>query len=285
MNYRKFAVLFSLILFFCGCAATSAQATRPPPQPHQRPVGFWQNKEAVVQVIHFYNKLDADDDGKPILDANGKLTTNLTASVGTGAVVDINGLVLTNNQVIKNHPIELAPDQPMPDILFATPPPPEIYKVCRVTIGIQICYSAEVVATDAEHDLAQLHTDHHFPRAVEFVDDSELVPGDEIYFWGNVTFFLPPSPFFGHYANRLGPPYYTGTTDFSIPTPLLFMDVNLNFGSSGSPVFNEAGKCIGIGEAFITEVSVGGRSLGIIIPSSTVNKFRKANPWPRQKKK
>lgn len=235
MKCQKFIVLFSLILFFCGCASTPTK-TQPPKLQHNRPVGFWENKESVVQVLHFYNQLTTDNNNKPILDDKGKFTASIMFSIGTGFVVNTNGLVLTNNHIVNEKcPIVMAPEKittPLPENCaakeavtpdqFAKPLPQEVWQVCTVDNGIRHCHPAKIVAADAESDIAKLHTDYHFPRAVEFADDSELVLGDEVYYWGNVFFFLPPSPFFGRYINRLGPPYYTGE-NFSSSLPLLLI--------------------------------------------------------------
>ena len=278
MKYQKLVVLSSFILFFCGCAATSGQTQ------HRRPTGFWTNKEAVVQVAHFYSELAIDDNGMAILDANGKLTTAQTAELGTGVVVDTNGLVITNNHVTTYKPIQLAPGLSVPAELLAAPPPPDVFMVCAITATTRDCRKAEVLATDKTNDLALLHTDHHFSRAVEFVDDGELVSGDEIYFWGSVFDFLPPSPFFGHYTGHLKPPYFTGSKIFPKESlPFLLMDLTIVNASSGSPVFNEEGKCLGLAKGFYPAVP-GPRPLGIIIPSTTVMRFKKENPYPQPKK-
>jgi S1-C subfamily serine protease len=294
MKYQKYIVLFSFILYFCGCASTPTKPL-PPQLRHDRPVGFWENKEAVIQILHFYNKLDTDNNNKPILDDKGKFTTSVMLSIGTGFVVDTNGLVLTNNHVVNEKcPIVMAPAtiiSPLPDECalktavapdqLAKPLVPEVLQVCTVVDGVRNCHSAKILAADAKSDIAKLHVDHYFPRAVEFADDSELVLGDEVYYWGNVHFFLPPSPFFGRYINRLGPPYYTGE-NFTTALPLLLIDGNVNPGTSGGPMFNGLGKCVGMDTGF-TPSSMGGRSLGVFIPSSAIKKFEKEHPYPPPK--
>lgn len=279
MKYRKFVVLFSFILFFCGCASTSAQTQ------HPRPAGFWTNKEAVVQIVHFYSRLATNNNGRPALDATGKFTTKYAVELGTGVVVDVNGLVMTNNHVVANNPLRFSSEMPIvPPELIGTPPQPDIFAICTIATNVPNCRKAEVVATDPVHDLAKLHTGHHFPRAVEFADDSTLVPGDEIYFWGNAFELLPPSPFFGRFLGRLEPPYFTGGGNFSKESlPLLLMDMTLVNGSSGGPGFNGSGKCIGLGEGFYPAVP-GPRPVGVTIPSTVVMKFDKENPYPQPKK-
>lgn len=297
MQYRKFGILLSLILLFFGCAATA-------PQLHRRPVGFWKNKEAVVQVLHFYSRVNTANNGKPALNDNGKFTTSISFGLGTGFVLDTNGLVATNNHIVNEEcPIVVAPEKimtPLPDKCplkvvitpdqLAAPLPAEVYMVCRVSAGGRYCHPAQVFVADADNDLALVQTNQRFPHAVEFVDDSELVPGDEVYFWGNVGTFLPPSPFFGHYTGRVGPPYFTGDEKSKYNgdlLPLLFMDIYLAPGNSGSPVFNGSGKAVGVNNSFLPSAAMGilgGRALGICIPSSKLIQLRKKNPWPRPRK-
>lgn len=270
MKSRKWATLFTFLLLFSGCA-TAASQTQPQLPRHRRPDGFWTNEKAAVQVLHVFSK--------NVTDSQGNTTMQLAMMLGTAAVWDVNGLVLTNYHVVAKHPLEAIPNQPV-----GPSAPPEIFMVCTVTDDTRDCNPAEVVATDPENDLAFLRTDMYFDRAVEWVADSTLQRADEIYFWGNVFSFLPPSPFLGRYIGRVGPPYYS-ETDFRSPLPLLLMDINVSPGSSGSPVFNELGKCIGLASGY-TPFAMGGRSLGIVIPSTTIMQFAKDNKallYPKKK--
>ena len=292
MKRWRFVAFLSFVLFFFGCASTRVQAPL-----HKRPVGFWTNEEAIVQVLHVFSAPVVSGDGKLALDSKGKITTTLRVNLGTGAVVDVNGLVMTNEHIVNEDcPIVVAPDKlaaPLPKECplktaltpdqLAEPIPAELYAVCKVNkLGLRKCGApAELVAADDTVDLALLRTKERFARAVEFADDSELIVGDEIYFWGNVFGFLPPSPFFGHYIGRMEPPYYEGD-NFSTKLPLLLSDINFSPGSSGAPMFNELGKVVGWGNSY-TNPLMGGRSLGVSIPSSRIMKFLKENR-PKQKK-
>lgn len=263
MKYKQFAVLLSVVSFLGSCVTVSPTPKYTPGRatqsPHHRPVGFWENEKAVVQVLHIFNR--------SVSDPNGKTVTQQLTALGTGGVVvDVNGLVMTNNHVVEKQPGQAS----------------HSYMVCKVIDGIRDCSAAKVVATDPTNDLALLRTDRRFSNAVKFVDDNELVPGDEVYFWGNVFSLLPPSPFFGRYLGRVEPPYYNGKGFVALP--LLLMDITAVNGSSGSPVFNEYGQCIGVVAAYFTGSVIGGpRPLGIIIPSSTATKLLKKN-WPKPKK-
>ena len=281
MQYRKFGILLSLILLFSGCGHKPTQ--NPSPVLGNRPTGFSANKLAVVQVVHFYNHLARDKTGKIITDKDGKFTTKQSPALGTGAVIDVNGLVMTNQHIVRDRPIKLNDNDEnseiVPDILLSAPPPPDRYGVCLNNGNrLSLCYPAEIVKTDKDLDLAILHVGYKFPRAIEFADSKTLVPGDEVYFWGNIFDIMPPSPFFGRYLGQLGKPYYDGMN-----VGRLIMDITLVEGSSGSPIFNSAGKAIGMGMAYFPK-KAGPRPLAIIIPSSQMMKFKKENPWPRPKK-
>ncbi len=176
MRHKQIAVLLSFILLLGGCAAATAQMR---PQLHQRPAGFWENEKTAVQILHIFSKMGADADGKPVV--------QLQMIIGTGSVVDKNGLVLTNNHIVATYSPEVLPDQPETQSL-----PVEEFMICTVKDGDRDCNPAAVLATDEEHDLALMQVDRVFSKAVEFVDDSGLKSGDDIYFWGNVFQFLPP---------------------------------------------------------------------------------------------
>ena len=263
MQYKQLAMLFSMVSFLGGCVTVAAPKSKgasgfSAQSSRHRPVGFWSNEKAVVQVLHIFSAT--------ITDPNGKIVTQQLMALGTGGVVvNKNGLVLTNNHVVAK----------LPRIAGQTPATPDIYLVCRVVEGNRNCDKAKVVATDPANDLALLRADRHFSQAVKFVDDDTLMPGDEVYFWGNVFSILPPSPFFGRYLGRVEPPYYSGKGLRALP--LLLMDITAVNGSSGSPVFNELGQCIGVVVAYFPSAIGGPRPLGVIIPSSTVMKFLKEN--------
>lgn len=268
MKYNRVAVLLSFILFFFGCAKPPVQA----PQLHQRPAGFWENEKAVVQVFHFYFFIPVDLNGMPILGPDGQPAIYQQMGIGTGGVLDVNGLVITNNHVVTAQPVD-------GQLILNFPPYTDIYTVCTVTEGVRECVAGEVVFTDPVHDLALIYTDQEFSQAITLADD-DPESGEDLYFWGNVGFLLPPSPFFGHYTGLIGPPYVTQDKSY-YPLPMMMMDINVSRGSSGAPVFDEEGKCIGIAFSYPDADTLGSRSLPYIIPLSTVREF--LSTWAYQR--
>lgn len=243
MRTRLASLAFIFLLI--GCAATNAAVSEK--QAARRP--FHDVAAAVVQV------------------------RQVDTGIGTGFVVDVRGLVLTNN-----HIVERVADV---DGKLSSGK----YEVCTVASGIQSCVPAEVVATDAEHDLALLKVDKRFPAAVEFGDDLALASGDLVYYWGNVGLILPPTLFVGRFANRAEPPYTP------IKFPVLVLDVSMNYGGSGSPVFNERGKVVGIMVGFTKianqpDSANAGAPLAVAIPAAAIVEFIKKNdPFSKPKPK
>ncbi len=235
----------ALIVLLAGCAATKANAVSE--KQVRRP--FHDVAETVVQV------------------------SQVDTGLGTGFVVDVRGLVLTNR-----HIVEIVNDA-------EGKPSSGKYQVCTVASGVQSCIPAEVVATDAEHDLALLRVEKRFPAAVEFGDDRALASGDLIYYWGNAGLVLPPTLFVGRFANRAEPPYA------DVKHPVLILDVSMNHGGSGSPVFNEQGKVVGIMVGFVKfanrpDAVDAGTPLAVAVPAAAIAEFlKKHDPFSKPKPK
>jgi len=242
-------ILSALVLESCAASNNYSRmvALQDTPQ-------FLSNRELVVQVM---------------------LTTpvggNLSVGLGTGVVVDVNGLVLTNYHNVKseNSVGVDANDSPAPQ-----PSAPRNF-VCTVNLGERDCKRAVLVAEDKEHDLALLKVDKKFPRAVEFASDRELMPSTDVYYWGNILSFAALVPITGHYITHIEPPYFNGQR-FSTALPLLLLDMNVSPGASGSPLFNRGGLCVGLVNSF-TSPMLGGRSLGTAIPAAAILEFIKKN--------
>ncbi len=274
MKYSKAAALIFCGLFIGWFAALSVQThmnstpTLLTQLHQQRPVGYWESKEVAVQVIHFYYE--------PFISDDGKITMEESWEMGTGDVVDTNGFVVTNKHVVML-PISKAVAITIIQLANNLPaPPPDRYKVCALLLEFRLCSEAKVMAVDANTDIALVKADQYFAKAISFVDDHTLWPGDEIYYWGNIAWYLPPSPVEGKYFGRVGPPYYTEEKFFGFPLPLLILDSTVIPGSSGAAVYNRLGQAVGMVTALPPSVK-GERVPGIIIPSSTVIEFLKKN--------
>lgn len=275
MRYKQFAILLFVVLFFGGCfSAHTTIVTRS--ALHPRLERFRANEKAIVQVLHFHNSITFDAQGKPIRNSDGKLKIQQMASIGTGSAVRSYGIVLT-----EAHVVEASKE----DKKIA-----ETYKfdlgdqhmVCTVKAGIRDCHKAEIIHKDSNQDFALLRTDIFFYQVVKFVDDlkffgdKNIEPEDyEVYFWGNISYYLPSSPLFGHYLGRVSRPYVQEKF-FGYMTPLLLMDITVIPACSGAPVFNRFGLAVGMAEALTPRIKLG-RVLGIMIPSSRVIPYLKAN--------
>lgn len=158
--------------------------------------------------------------------------------VGSGFVVDPDGLILSNNHVIDG-----------------------AYDV-TVTFYDGTEVKAEVIATTSIGDLALLHVnlDRKLP-ALRFGDSTRLRVGDPVVAIGN------PLGFGGTVStgiiSALNRNIMLSPFDDFIQT-----DAALNHGNSGGPLFNLAGEVIGVNTALYTPNPNGGSiGIGFAIPS------------------
>ncbi len=256
--------VFALFISILGACATTSSVSSKTSLPHPRPARFWENGQASAQVLHVFDRQETD----PV---TGEVKTGMVTLGGSSAVVSVDGLILTNSHVVDATAFE--PEGAKHNI--------DAVLVCKTERGERQCEKATIVAIDKDHDLALLKTKLQFDEAVTFGPDNELKPGDEIYSWGIVTpAFL--SPLFGHYTNRLSDDIsvWMNGKERVVKAPFLLMDLRVGHGSSGGPMFDSLGRCIGITSMMYFNPE-GGPTFGIIIPSATITEFLKKN-WPKE---
>ncbi|NNF79664.1 MAG: trypsin-like serine protease, partial [Rhizobiales bacterium] len=159
-------------------------------------------------------------------------------SLGSGFVVDPDGIVITNNHVIA--------DAEEITVNFAD--------------GSKL--PAELIGRDSKTDIAVLKVKPEKPlQSVEFGDSKVLRVGDWVMAIGN-PFGLGGSVTLGIVSAR-NRDINAGPYDDFIQT-----DAAINRGNSGGPLFNMDGKVVGINTAIISP-SGGSIGIGFSIPAST----------------
>ena len=158
-------------------------------------------------------------------------------SLGSGFVIDVSGLIVTNNHVIAEAD--------------------EIVVILQDGTRLK----AKVVGRDTKTDLAVLRVETSKPlTAVEFGDSDATRVGDWVLAIGN-PFGLGGSVSAGivsaHHRNINAGPY----DDFIQP------DAPINRGNSGGPLFNMKGQVVGINTAIFSP-SGGSVGIGFSIPSN-----------------
>lgn len=254
-------LICALFISILGACANNSVGNRTT-LPHPRPARFWENGQAVAQVFHVFDRTETD----PV---TGEVKTGIVTHSGSSAVVDTSGLVLTSSHVVDATTFEPESATHKVNALL----------VCKIISGKRKCEYATIVAIDKDRDLAWLKTEMKFDQAVMFGPDSELKTGDEVYSWGNVS-GVPLSSLRGHYINRMeaadlengGVKTSTDDKERLIKGPFLLMDLRVGPGSSGGPVFDSLGRCIGITSMNTKE----GPTIGYIIPSSTIQESLKS---------
>ncbi len=161
-----------------------------------------------------------------------------TTSLGSGFVVDEDGIIVTNYHVVAGA-----------DTVSVT-----------FTDGTQL--EAILVGADEPTDIAVLRVVPEFPLvAVEFGDSDNSRVGDWVMAIGN-PFGLGGTVTAGIISAR-NRDIYSGPYDDFIQT-----DAAINRGNSGGPLFNMRGEVIGVNSAIISP-SGGSIGIGFAVPSST----------------
>ena len=204
-------------------------------------------KPWIVNIDIVSNQVGPSSRGGPALDfdmpSGGALKTN-EETLGSGIIVDKNGLILTCLHLIKDYP--------------------EVY----VTIfsADRKIYKADVAATDPECDLALLRIYPDSPIPVAKLGNSDMV---------NITneVFTIGSPFgFEHTVTSgiISDNQRSLIVEGRIYRDLLQTDAAINRGSAGGALINASGEVIGVNTAIVSD---GGYFAGISF-AIPINKAR-----------
>lgn len=162
--------------------------------------------------------------------------TNQTAT-GTGFIIDTNGYIITNQHVIDGA------------------------QTIKVTVqGDDTSYTARVVGSDYDLDLAVLKIDASDLHAIPMGDSDIMRPGDAVIAIGN-PLGLDHSVTVGVVSAK-GRPITIQDRNYK---NLIQTDAAINSGNSGGPLINLQGQVIGIN----TAVSATGQGIGFAIPINT----------------
>ncbi len=159
--------------------------------------------------------------------------------MGSGFVFDAAGYIVTNNHVVEGAD--------------------EI----TVRLGDDREFSAEVIGTDPQSDLALLHIDATGLTALPFGDSDAMRVGDDVMAMGN-PFGLGGTVTSGIISAK-------GRDINSGPyVDYLQTDASINRGNSGGPLFNMDGQVIGVNSAIFSPTG-GSVGVGFAIPSNIVS--------------
>ena len=167
-------------------------------------------------------------------------TERKASSLGSGFIIDENGIVITNNHVVAN----------AEDIL--------------VRVGDKE-YDAKIIGADPYMDIAviKMQTNDKF-EPVTFGDSSKARVGDWVVAIGN-PFGLGGTVTSGIISARNRQIGLTRYEDF------IQTDASINQGNSGGPLFNLKGEVIGINTAIIAPGQSGSIGIGFAIPANAAS--------------
>ena len=167
-------------------------------------------------------------------------TERKASSLGSGFIIEEDGIVITNNHVVAN----------AEDIL--------------VRVGEKE-YEANILGTDPYMDIAviKMKTKDKF-KPVSFGDSSKARVGDWVVAIGN-PFGLGGTVTSGIISARNRQIGLTRYEDF------IQTDASINVGNSGGPLFNMKGEVIGINTAIIAPGQSGSIGIGFAIPANAAS--------------
>ncbi|MBT1160681.1 MULTISPECIES: S1C family serine protease [Bifidobacterium] len=190
-----------------------------------------------------------------VSDSVVSITTTLSngTAKGSGAILDTEGHIVTNNHVISGA------------------------QSIAVTLANGNMYSAKVVGTDTTTDLAVIKLDNPPSdlKAVEFADSDKLAVGEAVMAIGNPLGYDDTATT-GIVSALNRPVTVTDDNNNQIVTNAVQIDAAINPGNSGGPTFNGAGQVIGINSSIASTAtsseSAGSIGIGFAIPANLVKR-------------
>ncbi|PJM78241.1 S1C family serine protease [Bifidobacterium scaligerum] len=172
---------------------------------------------------------------------------------GSGAILDTEGHIVTNNHVISGA------------------------QSIAVTLANGTMYSAKLVGTDTTTDLAVIKLDN--PPSdltpVEFADSDKLAVGESVMAIGNPLGYDDTATT-GIVSALNRPVSVTDDNNNEVVTNAVQIDAAINPGNSGGPTFNGAGQVIGINSSIASTATssdtAGSIGIGFAIPSNLVKR-------------
>jgi serine protease Do len=222
----------------------SAGALPPPPvAPAQgAPVSFAPIAKHADPSVVTINTLGEEVEPSPFF--AGRARRRETKGLGTGFIVDRDGIVLTNNHVIENA------DQ------------------IRVKLSNDKEYGAKVIGRDARTDVAVIKIEEHGLTPLALGDSDSIEVGDWVVAIGN--------PFGLAHTVSAGIVSAKGRSRHDVPLDpsgyynFLQTDASINPGNSGGPLLNLKGEVVGINTAIR---GGGAQGIGFAIPINMVKQL------------
>jgi serine protease Do len=165
-------------------------------------------------------------------------------SLGSGVIIDPDGLVVTNEHVVRDA------------------------EKIQVTLTDGRQFEGEILATETDYDIALLRIDGEDLPAAELGDSDSLIIGEWAIAIGNPFGYLladtHPTVTAG-VISALHRDIKTGSEVVAVYKDMIQTDAAINPGNSGGPLVNSVGQVIGI-NTFIISQSGGSMGLGFAIP-------------------
>ena len=174
-------------------------------------------------------------------------------AAGSGAIIDEQGHIVTNNHVISGA------------------------QNIQVTLSNGQMYTAQVTGTDTTTDLAVIQLDDAPDGLVpvEFADSDKLAVGEAVMAIGNPLGYDDTATT-GIVSALNRPVSVMDDNNSQVVTNAVQIDAAINPGNSGGPTFNAAGQVIGINSSIASTASssseAGSIGIGFAIPSNLVKR-------------